>query len=127
MPINTRRNPARDLTSFECDGDLSFVEIVAVIERFIQGTVAPPTNKILWDIRTASIDNLTEDHVSHIANLVNSYKAEAKETKIAIVISDKFISNIAKNFKAKAKHAMKNIIVFRKMDEATEWLKKESE
>ena len=127
MPINTRRNPARDLTTFECDGDLSFVEIVAVIERFIQGTVAPPTNKILWDIRTASIDNLTVDHVSHIANLVNSYKAEAKETKIAIVISDKFNSNIAKNFKAKAKHALKNIIVFRKMDEATEWLKKESE
>lgn len=127
MPINTRRNPARDLTTFECDGDLSFVEIVAVIERFIQGTVAPPTNKILWDIRTASIDNLTVDHVSHIANLVNSYKAEAKETKIAIVISDKFNSNIAKNFKAKAKHALKNIFVFRKMDAATDWLKKESE
>jgi len=127
MPINTRRNPTRDLTTFECDGDLSFVEIVAVIERFIQGTVAPPTNKILWDIRTASIDNLTVDHVSHIANLVNSYKAEAKETKIAIVISDKFNSNIAKNFKAKAKHALKNITIFRKMDEATDWLKKESE
>lgn len=126
MPINTRRNPARDLTTFECDGDLSFVEIVAVIERFIQGTVAPPTNNILWDIRTASIDNLSADHVSHIANLANSYKAEAKETKIAIVISDKFNSDIAKNFKAKAKDALENLIVFRKMGEATEWLEKES-
>lgn len=127
MPINTRRNQAIDLTTFECDGNLSFVEIVAVIERFIIGTVAPPTNRILWDIRTASIDNLTVDHVSHIANLVNSYKSEAKETKIAIVISDKFNSDIAKNFKAKAKHALKNIVVFRKMDAATDWLKKESE
>ncbi|MBW2610872.1 MAG: hypothetical protein JRE12_00715 [Deltaproteobacteria bacterium] len=126
MPITTRRNPARDITTFECDGDLSFVEIVAVIERFIQGTVAPPTTKLLWDIRTASIDNLSEDHVSHIANLVINYRAGAKDTKIAILISEKFNSDIAKKFKAKAKDVLENLIVFRKIDEATKWLKKDS-
>jgi len=125
MPITTHRNQVKDLTTFKCNGDLSFVEIVAVIERFFQGTVAPPTNNILWDIRTASIDNLTVDHVSHIANLVNGYRAETKDTKIAVVISNNFNSDIAKKYKAKSKDALNYLIVFRKIDAATKWLEKE--
>lgn len=127
MPITTHRNQSRDLTTFKCNGDLSFVEIVAVIERFFQGAVAPLTNKILWDIRTASIDNLTVDNVSHIADLVNGYRAEAEDTKIAVVISKNISSDIAKNYKAKSKAALKDLIVFRKIDEAIKWLEKESE
>ncbi len=127
MPITTHRNPARDLTTFKCNGDLSFSEIVAVIERFFQGTVAPPTNKILWDMRTASIDTLTKDHVYRIANLVNGYKAEAKGTKIAVVISKDINFDIVKKFKAESKETLKDIIVFRKIDEATGWLEKEKE
>lgn len=123
MPITTHRNPARDLTTFKCNGDLSFSEIVAVIERFFQGAIAPPTNKILWDMRTASIDTLTKDHVYRIANLVNGYKAEAKGTKIAVVISKDISFDIVKKFKAESQETLTEIIVFRKIGEATEWLK----
>lgn len=122
MFITTHRNPVRDLTTFECDGDLSFVEIVAVIERFIQGTVAPPTNNILWDMRAASADTLTANHAYHIANLVNGYVAEAKGTKIAVVVSKNIGFDIAKKFKEKAKDALKTLKVFRKIDEALKWL-----
>ena len=127
MPITTRRNPDRDLTTFKCDGELSFVEIVAVIERFFQGTIAPPTNKILWDIRTASIDNLTADNVAHIADLVSSFRTEAEDTKIAVVISNTFSSDIAKKYKARSNDGIENLIVFRKIFEAIEWLDKNQE
>jgi len=78
-------------------------------------------------MRTSSIDTLTKDHVYRIANLVNGYKAEAKGTKIAVVVSKEINFDIMKKFKAESKEALKDIIVFRKVDEATEWLEKESE
>lgn len=127
MPITTHRNPNKDVTTFKCNGDLSFTEIVAVIERYFQATIAPPTNKILWDMRTSSIDTLTKDHIYHIANHVNDYRAEAKGTRVAVVISKEINFDIMKKFKAESKEALKDIIVFRKFDEATEWLDKESE
>ena len=127
MPITTHRKPDRDLSIFVCEGSLSLNEIIAVIERFFQGTVAPPTNKILWDIRIASIDNLTADHVSQIADLVGGYRSEVKDTKIAVVVSEKLNTDIAKNFKAKSKDALKHLMVFRKIDEATKWLEKDKE
>ena len=126
MPITTYRNPNRDVTTFKCNGDLSFTEIVAVIERYFQGAIAPPTNNILWDMRTASIDTLTKDHIYRIANLVNRYKAEAKGTKIAVVVSKDISFDIVKKFKAESKETLKDTIVFRKIDKATEWLEKES-
>ena len=127
MPITTHRNPTKDLTTFNCNGDLSFTEIVAVIERYIQAAIAPPTNKILWDIRTASIDTLTKDHVCHIANLVNDYIAKAKTTKIAVVVSIDINFDMMKKIQTESKETLKNIFVFRKIDEATEWFDKESE
>jgi len=127
MPITTHRNPTKDLTTFNCNGDLSFTEIVAVIERYIQAAIAPPTNKILWDIRTASIDTLTKDHVFHIANLVNDYIAKAKTTKIAVVVSIDINFDMMKKIQTESKETLKNIFVFRKIDEATEWFDKESE
>ena len=127
MPITTHRNPTKDLTTFKCNGDLSFTEIVAVIERYFQAAIAPPTSKILWDLRTASIDTLTKDHVYRIANLVNDYKAKAKGTKISVVVSKEINFEMVKRFKTESKKTLKNIIVFRKIDEATEWIEKESE
>jgi len=122
MPITTHRNPSRNLTTFKCDGRLSFNEIVAVTERFFQGSVAPPTKKILWDMRTASVATLTVDHANRIAALVNGYEAKDKGINIAVVISKDIDFDIAKNFREKATDALKIIKVFRKIEEAIEWL-----
>lgn len=126
MPITALRNTAKDLTTFECDGDLSFTEIVAVIKRFYRGTIAPRTKKTLWDMRNASIASLTVDHVYHIASLFNEYETDVKATKNAVVVSQGDSFDIVKNMEAETKDAPSVFMVFRKMDEATEWLKKES-
>jgi hypothetical protein len=122
MPITTHRNPSRNLTTFKCDGGLSFNEIVAVIERFFRGSVAPPTNKIIWDMQNVSVATLTADHIYHIANLVSGYTAKDKNTNIAVVISKDIDFEIAKKFREKATDALKIIKVFRKIEEAIEWL-----
>lgn len=127
MPITTHRNTARDLTTFECIGSLSFNEIVAVIERFFQGTIAPTTNKIIWDMRTASIDSLTVEHVKRISNLVNGYITNTQSTKIAVVISENISFDIVKKFRAESKDVLNNLVVFRKIGEATKWFGEKSQ
>ena len=125
MPITTHRNPARDTTTFKCNGDLSFTEIIAVIERFSQGTIAPPTNKIIWDMQAASIDSITTDHVHTIAELVKGYITKAESTKIAVVISENIRFDIVKKFQAESKDVLRNLMIFRKTDEPIEWLEQE--
>ena len=127
MPITTHRNPARNLTTFECNGSLLLNEIVVVIERFFQGNVAPPTKNILWDMRKASVKTLTVDHANQIATLVNSYRLENSSIKVATVISKDIDFDIAKEFKTKSIDALKTIRVFRHIDEAEKWLEKDSE
>ena len=125
MPITTHRNPARNRTTFECNGSLLLNEIVVVIERFFQGDVAPPTKNILWDMRTASVNSLTVDHADQVATLINGYQTEGRGLKVAAVISKDIDFEIAKEFKEKSRDALKIIRVFRHIDEAKEWLRKD--
>jgi len=127
MPITALRNTARDLTTFECDGDLSFIEIVAVIKRFYRGTIAPRTKKIIWDMRNASIASLTVDHVYHIASLFNEYETEVEATKNAVVVSQGASFDIAKSMEAETKEVSRNLMVFREINKAIEWLYIKSE
>lgn len=125
MPITTRRTPDKDLTIFECDGDLSFVEIVQVMKRFIRGSIAPPTNKILCDIRKGSIAALTMDQVNHIMGLLNDYLLEAKGAKIAMVISQGISFDIVRSLESEEREPKEALNVFHKIDKATDWLESE--
>jgi len=73
-------------------------------------------------MRTASVATLTVDHANRIAALVNGYEAKDKGINIAVVISKDIDFDIAKNFREKATDALKIIKVFRKIEEAIEWL-----
>lgn len=127
MPITTRRNPDRDLTIFECNGDLSFVEIVEVMKRFVQGTIAPPTSKILCDIRKGSIAALTIDQINNITGILNDYMEETKATKIAIVISHGISFDIMRSLEPKEREPLDALTIFRHIDKAEEWLCKDSD
>ena len=127
MPITTHRNLFNSLTTFECKGSLSLNEIVVVIERFFQGDVAPPTKNILWDMQTASIDTLTEDHAYQIGTLVNSYRSKDIRIKVAVVVSMDIDFERAEKVKKKSNDDLKIIRVFRHIDEAEEWLNSENQ
>ena len=127
MPITTRRNPDRDLTIFDCEGDLSFVEIAEVMKRFVRGTIALPTKNILCDLRYGSIASLTIDQINHIVGLLDDYMGEAKGTKIALVVSQGINFDIVRSLEPKEREPLEALTIFRKIDEATDWFEKGSE
>ena len=75
-------------------------------------------------MQNVSIVTLTADHVYHIGNLVSGYVTEDKRTNIAVVMSKDIDFEIVKKFREKTKDTLKLIKVFRKIEEAIEWLEK---
>ena len=119
--IAVKIDHAKDLAINICSGELVFSEIISHLKRFYQGNDSPPTKKILWDIRNASISALTIDQIYHIASKFN-FVMEGGKT--AVVAPQDINYDIVKIFEDEAAHMHRDFIVFREMGEATAWLKK---
>lgn len=119
--INIQIDYARDLTILFCNGELEFSEIISHMKRLYQGNDPPPTKKILWDIRNASISALTVDQVYHIASKFNFVMDGGKT---AVVALQDINYDIVKIFEEEAIDIPRDFIVFREMEEATSWLDK---
>jgi hypothetical protein len=122
MPITTHRKPSRDLTAFTCKGDLSFYEIQAVMERFYKGTIAPPTKKVLWDMRNASAASLTAEQISHLANFSLENEDVRESGKTAVLVPKDIDFGLARTFQAQTISDQRELMIFREKDEAMEWL-----
>ena len=119
--ITVKIDHAKDLSIFICAGELVFGEIISHMKRFYQGNDFPPTKKILWDIRNASISALTVDQVYHIASKFNFVMDGGKT---AVVAPQDINYDIVKIFEKEAVNIPRDFIVFREMGEATSWLEK---
>lgn len=122
MPITTHRNASRDLTIFTCKGDLSFVEIVEVIKRFYEGTIAPPTKNVLWDARDARVASLTPIQVTRISELSVEYSKLREGGKTALVAPQDVVFDTARIFEAETMDAKWDVTVFRNINEAMVWI-----
>jgi hypothetical protein len=122
MPITTHRESSRDLTVFTCEGDLSYIEIVEVIKRFYEGTIAPRTKNVLWDARTANVASLTKYQLTLVSDMAVKYSILREGGKTAIVAAIDIVFDTARTFEAETMDAKWEITVFRDIDEAMEWL-----
>ena len=122
MPITTHRELSRDLTVFTCEGDLSYIEIVEVIKRFYEGTIAPRTKNVLWDARTANVASLTKYQLTLVSDMAVKYSILREGGKTALVAAIDIVFDTARTFEAETMDAKWDITVFRDIDEAMEWL-----
>ncbi len=119
--ITVQIDYAQDLTILSCAGELVFNELINQMDRLYQRNESTPTKKILWDIRNASISDLTVDQVYHIASKFNIIMDGGKT---AIVAPQGINYDIVKIFETEALDIPRDSIVFHEMDEATAWLEK---
>jgi hypothetical protein len=124
MPITTHREPSRDLTVFTCEGDLSYIEIVEVIKRFYEGTIAPRTKNVLWDARTANVASLTKYQLTLLSDMAVKYSILREGGKTVLVAAIDIIFDTARTFEAETMDAKWDITVFRDIDKAMKWLEK---
>jgi len=95
------------------------------MKHFYEGTIAPPTKRVLWDLSNASVASITADHVSQIAYLSLENEDVMKGGKTAVVASKDIDFGLARSFEAQTAGEQRDLMVFRTYKEAAEWLEAE--
>lgn len=122
LSINLHINSSRTLTIFEAEGPLFFDEMVLAIKHFYEGKENLPTNKILWDLRNATVEQSLPGSVEDLAIFASSIDKRKGITKTAIVASKDSVFDLAKLYKSYISRPSIKFEVFRAMDDANQWL-----
>lgn len=123
MPITSKIDPSKQLTTFTVIGKISSDEIIQKIESFYKKQVR---NNVLWDFRYSDLDALIfSNELESIAS--KFFKANCKFQKIgktAVVASTDLWFSIAKMYAKfiKIRDLSNKIQIFRFKDEAIKWL-----
>ncbi|MEN8245590.1 MAG: hypothetical protein ABFS43_11890, partial [Thermodesulfobacteriota bacterium] len=115
-------DPSCDLTTFICNDDLSFHEIVEILIRFYRGIDNPPTKRVLWNLSDASMGSLSMEEIRQIANLSIDNEEIMRDGKTAIVAPRDIDFGLARVLAAWTTGSHSDLMVFRTLNEATEWL-----
>jgi len=126
MPITKQFDSTKILTTFKCDGDLSFREIVGSMKDFYGGIDNPPTKKLIWNLRNATIWSLTMEELKAIAQLSVENEGLMKGGKTAVVAPKDIDFGLARIYQAHTVGSERELMVFRTLDEAKEWMDLES-
>jgi hypothetical protein len=125
MPIKKHKDLFIDLTIFTCEGQILFQDIIDAMKRFYDGIDGPPTTMVLWDLSQASTGNLSVEELDDIARFRIENKAQMGIGKTAIVASTDLDFGMVRMFQAKSTGTPRSLMVFRTLDEARQWIKKE--
>lgn len=125
MPIKTLRDPSIDLTIFTCEGQILSQDIIDTMKHFYDGIDGAPTKMVLWDLSQASTGNLSVEELDDIAQFRIENTVQMVNGKTAIVASTDLDFGMVRMFQAKSTGTPRSLMVFRTLDEAREWIKKE--
>jgi len=122
MPITKNTDPSTDLTTFTCEGLITFAAISDAMKCLYDGTDGPPTAMVLWDLSMASTENLSFDELDDIAELRLDNVIQMTNGKTAIVASNDLDFGMVRMFQAKAAVMPRYLMVFRTVEKAMEWM-----
>ena len=114
-------NPERQLTVFNCSGELTRSELYHTIILFLKET---PTKYELWDFTNARFPTVSKEDLRDSAFLGRKYGYKKRGGKNAIVAPEGLEYELSKIFKMMAEivEVPFEVQVFRSLDEATQWL-----
>ena len=119
MAIATTIDLENQLTTFKAEGDLFLDEIREAITAYYQGSV---TRLVLWDLREASLQNLSSQDVQSLAKFLEKHGAIRQGGLTALVASEDAEFGMLRMGGAYADKAPFSVGVFRSLDKAREWL-----
>ena len=114
---------SRTLTIFKTEGPLFFDEMVLAVKHIFESKDNTPTNKILWDLRNATVDQSLSGSVEDLAIFASSIDKRKGFIKTAIVAANDAVFDFAKLYKSYISKPSIQFEVFRSMDDANEWMK----
>lgn len=122
MPITKNFDPSKNLTIFKCEGDLTFAEIAGSIKGFYGEIDHPITKKLVWDLRNASIWSLSMEELKSIAELSVQNERLMKGGKTAVIAPKDIDFGLARVYQAHTVGTARELMVFRTLEVAEEWL-----
>lgn len=124
MPITTQVDHDRQLTIHTVSGNPSFEEGMEVFKSFYE---KHPTRNLLWDLRNANLQQISSKDLEEFVHYVKLHSEARTGGKTAFVVSRDLEFGLLRMVDAYSEFAKIpfNLMTFRSMDEATQWLEKE--
>lgn len=119
MAIATTIDLEGQLTTFKAEGMLSLDEIKQAISAYYQGDV---TRMVLWDLRNASLNNLTSQDVQSLVKFLEQRGSVRQGGLTALVATEDAEFGMLRMGEAYANGVPFRLGVFRSLDKAHEWL-----
>jgi hypothetical protein len=109
-----------ELTLYILSGDVSFDELMEALKQFWEEA---PTEKLLWDLRDATIGSLSENEIDGIFEYVQGHIAKRIGGKTAMLVRTDLDYTIGNIFMFRVQDRLPfHFKVFRTLKEAVEWL-----
>jgi hypothetical protein len=122
MPIKFKLDQSKDLSIFLVEGPVTHDEVHAAIKRFYESTYPPPTKNILWDLRSASVNEIGYEEAQELAFFATSSDHRKEIGRTAIVASEDVVFGVSRMFGAFINDNAVTFEVFRDFDEAYKWV-----
>jgi hypothetical protein len=124
MSIQTAIDLEKQLTIHTVEGDVNFDEAMEVFKKYYSGKT---TRNVLWDFSTGSMVNFSSDQIRVIANFLSGVSDTRSAGKTAGVVHQDVDFGLARVFETLVESSSykPSIRIFRKYDEAMNWLQKE--
>ena len=126
MPITSRVDRTRNLTTFSLTGEMTIDEILGALKSFWEGSEL--TLNTLWDTRNAVVTNLGSSEIENIVAFIGQNRNRIKKRKngkAAIVASTDLQYGLSRIFGTL--YERENIPIklhpFRTMEKAIQWLR----
>ncbi len=119
MAIATIIDLESQLTTFKAEGDLTIDEIREAIASYYQGQV---TRTVLWDLRDASLNNLSSQDIQSLAKFLENRGTVRQGGLTALVADEDADFGMLRMGEAYADGVPFTFGVFRSLDKARAWL-----
>lgn len=119
--IKTIVDPLLNLTEQQVAGDFSAREALETLAQFYD---VSPTERLLWDVSSASIGSIAVEEFAQIADKVARYAKDHPGTRTAVVTSGELAYGLTRMYEAfrETRNIRTSFMSFRDRTDALAWL-----
>jgi len=120
MPITTRIDTAKDLTTYTVTGVLTFEMVMPLVEDFYAGET---TRCVLWDFLDVTKNRITPEQAEKIVYFKQRYVGKKGAGKTAIVAHDNFFYSVSRSLamQSNLQEATYTVMIFNDLNVAYKW------
>jgi hypothetical protein len=121
MPVKTEVDQEKQLTIKTVTGSPSFEESMLAFRQFYEGEL---TQKVLWDFRTASLSEISSNHIEKILNYIQQHAEKRAGGKTAILVLKELEYGLSRMIQtlSECKAIPLEVEIFRSIEAALQWL-----